>query len=351
MDKLQVLVKVLDRVAGEGLGRLARWKGVLIFNYHRVGRLSGEMPFDHDVYSATQEGFAEQMAFLKRYFDVVGPAELDRVSREPAGRTVMVTFDDGYRDNFELAFPVLRDQKVPATFFITTSFLDEGVLAWWDEIAWMIRRSTVSVLPAGPWTAEPLSLAAGEKAGTIKALLRTYKRLRGVHCAAYMTWLAQATGSGRCPPEEARKVWMTWDMVREMRHGGMAIGGHTVNHPVLSRLSAAEQAAEIQGCAQRLRDELGEPMRWFAYPVGARDAFNADTRQALADVGVEFAFSYYGGYNRPGTWDRTDMRRIAVEHMHDSARFRATAALPSLYGSHDEPMGRRLRKTLAEFLG
>ena len=353
MDKLQTLAVMLDRVAGESLGKLAKWQGVLIFNYHRVGRVSEAMQCDHDVFSATQEGFDEQVAFLKRHFEVIAPGDLDRVAKAPAGRHVMITFDDGYRDNHALAFPVLKAHGVPAAFFIATSFLDDGVMAWWDEVAWMVRRSPRTrpgeQLPAGDWLASPLSLATADRPDTIRALLRAYKRLEGERCAAFMDWLGGVSGSGRCPNEEARKVWMTWDMVREMRDGGMTIGGHTVNHPVVARLGAQDQSREIQGCARRLREELDQPMRWFAYPVGSRDAFNADSREALAQAGVEYAFSYYGGYNRPGDWDRYDMRRIAVERAHDRARFRATACLPALYGSHDEPMGMRLRKALSDY--
>lgn len=351
MDKLQILANWLDRAAGDNLGRLARWHGALIFNYHRIGQPLDVEVCDHAVFSATQEGFAEQMAFLARHFDVINPSDLAAVAGRTKGRHVMVTFDDGYRDNYELAYPVLKAQGIGATFFITTTFLDNGgVMAWWDEIAWMVQRSQRDRLAPGDWGGGSLSLAARDRSETTKALLNHYKRLEGERCAQFMDWVADATGSGRCPPEEARLTWMTWDMVREMRQGGMTFGGHTMHHPVLSRFSSPQQLHEIQGCAQRLREELGEPMRWFAYPVGARNAFNGDTRKALADVGVEFAFSYYGGYNRPGEWDPCDMRRVAVESGHDRARFRATACLPSLFGSHDEPLMLRLRNTVAEFL-
>jgi peptidoglycan/xylan/chitin deacetylase (PgdA/CDA1 family) len=120
---------------------------------------------------------------------------------------------------------------------------------------------------------------------------------------------------------------------------------------VLSRLDPEAQAAEILGTGERLRAELGEPMRWFAYPVGGRDAFDVHTRQALERAGVELAFSYYGGYRRPGDWDRYDVRRVAVERFHDGPRFRALACLPTLYGCRDEPMSRRLRVTASELLG
>jgi peptidoglycan/xylan/chitin deacetylase (PgdA/CDA1 family) len=144
---------------------------------------------------------------------------------------------------------------------------------------------------------------------------------------------------------------MTWDMVRELRAAGMAIGGHGVSHPVLARLAPEEQAREILGSAKRIREELGEPMRWFAYPVGLKDSFNEATRTALMNAGVELAFSYYGGHNPAGEWDRYDMRRIGVASGMDRARFRTTAVLPTLVASPiTDGLWRRLRATVAEVL-
>lgn len=214
MDRLQILANCLHTLTGDRMARLARWHGLLIFNYHRIGDAVSELHGDRALYSATQDDFADQMAFLARHFDVIQPADLAQVSQRQKGRHVMVTFDDGYRDNYELAFPVLRAQGFGATFFVATRFLDEGALAWWDEIAWMVRHCTRPHLQPGPWTDSPLSLADADRAGTLNQLLARYKRLQGHDGAAFLDWLADASGSGRCPPEEMRRMWMTWDMVR-----------------------------------------------------------------------------------------------------------------------------------------
>jgi peptidoglycan/xylan/chitin deacetylase (PgdA/CDA1 family) len=341
----------LDRVAGERLGRLARWSGLLAFNYHRIGDPTGS-PYDRALWSATADGFAAQLSFLARHFDVVGLEDLSGWTAAPKGRHVLITFDDGYRDNYELAFPILRAHGLRAAFFITVGFLDDGGHAWWDEIAWMVRRSARARLAAGAWTSTELSLAEADRDDTTRRMLDVYKALPGERGGDFLEWLADATGSGRCPPSEARSHWMTWDMVREMRAAGMAIGGHSVQHPILSRLGREEQEREILGAGERIRAEVGEPMRWFAYPVGGRHAFNADTRRLLAQAGVELAFTYYGGYTRTGDWDRFDVRRIAVEAHTDAPRFRATVAFPSLYASpRGAGWGDRLRATVQELVG
>jgi peptidoglycan/xylan/chitin deacetylase (PgdA/CDA1 family) len=120
-------------------------------------------------------------------------------------------------------------------------------------------------------------------------------------------------------------------MARELLAAGMDVGGHTVNHPVLARLGAAEQEEEITRCAQRLRAELGIPMRWFSYPVGGRDAFDDDTRAALHRAGTELAFSFYGGYQRFGAFDALDVPRIHVGPQMTRQMLQVTLRFPQLF--------------------
>ena len=112
----------------------------------------------------------------------------------------------------------------------------------------------------------------------------------------------------------------------------MDIGGHTVNHAILSGLGANQQWEEISGCGRRLTEELGEPMRFFSYPNGRPRDFNEDTRVCLQKAGVRYAFSYYGGVRSPDDWDDYDIRRIAVESYVSQEYFRCILTLPQAFG-------------------
>ena len=125
---------------------------------------------------------------------------------------------------------------------------------------------------------------------------------------------------------------MNWDMVREMRSAGMSIGGHTVNHPVLAQTPLHEQSLEIDGCLRRLGEELGERTISFSYPVGQLDSFNPETRQCLKTAGVQFAFSYSGGYQRFDQWDAYNIRRVAIEPYITRDWFRSIVSLPQWLG-------------------
>ena len=301
--------------------------GVLILNYHRIGDGS-RSAFDRELWSATAPGFDEQVAFLARHCDVIAPSDLTYALGRSRGRHVMITFDDGYRDNYDLAFPVLRQHRVPATFFVATGFIDHPALPWWDEIAALVRGTAASELAMSPWFRAPLQLSGDDRARPIRQVLEFYKTLPTHDNDAFLAQLRAETGVET--PAVTPDHWMTWDMIRDMHANGMGIGGHTVHHPVLARMPRDQQLAEIEGCRKRINQELGAEMDYFAYPVGGRDSFNADTWACLQDQGVKAAFSYYGGF---ATRDsaRYDVPRVAIETSIGTNLFRAMTRLPGVF--------------------
>jgi peptidoglycan/xylan/chitin deacetylase (PgdA/CDA1 family) len=321
---------------GAALQRVPTWRGVLVLTYHRIGSPGGDV-HDPALWSATQEQLDAQLRYLARHADVISGDELPDALAERRGRHVALTFDDGYRDNFELAYPALRANGVPATFFIATGFVDRPHVAWWDEINAIVRSSPRAGIEAGEWLPAPVRLGDGDRAAAAQALVERYWSLPEAHTQPYIEWLAHACGTGRAGPAAAASTWMTWEMVRELRAGGMTIGAHTVDHPVLARCSAAGQALEIGGSVARLRQQLGEPVTLFAYPVGARGTFDDTSRACLRDAGVTHAFSFYGGHRRPGGGDDLDIPRVWVGPGISPARFRARVALPQVFARAPGP--------------
>lgn len=316
-------------IARRVAGTVARWQGIVGLNYHRIGNGTRTI-FDRGLYSATAEELDAQVRWLKANFDIIAPRDIDFVVRVKRGRHVILTFDDGYADNYLHAFPILKSHGVTAAFFIATGFIDEPRLPWWDEIAWMVRTSKQSGVEIPGYIDQRVAYDEPEREQAVRALLRTYKKLTDGRTTEFLEAAGKATGTGRPPKDviDLRTIWMSWDQIREMHAAGMTIGGHTVHHPVLSRLSREEQAKEIATCERRLKEELGIPMQTFAYPVGSRDAFNADSRDCLRERGVLSAFSYYGGMSRLSEWDDYDIRRMAIEQDTTFDEFRAMVMFP-----------------------
>jgi peptidoglycan/xylan/chitin deacetylase (PgdA/CDA1 family) len=308
------------------------WSGVLALNYHRIGE-AARSAYDHGLWSATVDGFDVQVGWLKSHFDIISPDDLPAVLAARTGRHVLITFDDGYRDNYTGAFPVLKRHGVPATFFVATGFIDAPALPFWDEIAWMVRTSHKASVELRPWLPTPVVFDEPDRERAVRAVLRAYKSLPAASTDEFLRAVGEAAGTGRHGAAEVAGLWMTWDMLREMRTVGMSIGGHTVHHPILARLRREGQLREIAGCGRRLADELGEPMRSFSYPNGDPEAFNEDTRACLREAGVRFAFSYYGGFRTFDDWDNLDVRRVAIESDTTPDWFKAMVALPRVFAA------------------
>jgi len=334
--KKEILAQALA-VTGIGslLRRLRPWSGLLVLNYHRIGEASSS-PLDSGVFSATQEQFDRQLAWLKRHADVIGLDDLDSVASGAPGRSVLITFDDGYLDNFQLALPVLERHGVPATFFITTGFIDGRQVAWWDEIAWMVKHALRHRWPARLATHEALrpDWSLNEAPAVIQRLLQTYKGLPTAEGPGFLDEIAEATGSGRCPLTDDSAPWMTWDQIRRMQEAGQSIGAHTVTHPVLARCNREQQRHEITESKRRIEEMLGRPVTAFSYPVGTADAFTVETEELMREAGIRWAFNFQGGYldaTRSPSADRFSLPRIAMEPDLSGPRFQALNTLPGLF--------------------
>lgn len=307
-------------------------QGIIGLNYHRIGDGS-RSELDRGLWSASEEGFDQQLAWLKLNSDVISPADIDIARKDARSRHVLITFDDGYQDNYDLAFSALRRHRLPATFFIATGFIDDPRLPWWDEIASQIRRTDRDTIDLPEWLPEPQKLVVGQRELVIRKLLRIFKSLPGDEANRFLSDLLGATQTSS-PPRNHEDLWMTWDMLREMDSAGMTIGGHTVNHVVLSGYPFEDQWDEISTCAARIETEIGKRMDYFAYPVGNRSSFNQDSAECLRRLDVRYAFSYYGGFAGLDA-DRYDMPRIAIEPYIDQNWFRAIVQLPRLFGRPD----------------
>ncbi len=331
MQKRQLLAKSLVVTGCEWfLHRLGAWRGLLVLNYHRIGNPVASL-WDHDLWSADADEFDWQMQYLKRHFDLIGTDDLDQARRDPRGRHVMISFDDGYRDNYQLAFPVLKSRGVPATFFLATKFLDQPYVSWWDEVAWMIHTTTREFLDGPEWLPDPILIDHLHPQLTIRRLLRFYKGLSGDRTSSFLDWLGAETGRGRCPASMASDMWMTWDMAREMQAAGMSFGAHTVSHPILSRLPAEEQRREILDSHRRIVEELGQPIRAFSYPVGGVESCNSQTVACLREAGIEWGFRFGVGFRADPFSDPLQIPRLAVDQTDGRNIFRAITALPQLF--------------------
>lgn len=332
MSRRETLATVVEYTVGPFIRKLTPPNGVTVLCYHRIGD-PNQSPnaYDKNLYSATQDQLAGQIAFLESNTQLIKTGEIDDALKD-RGLHVALTFDDGYRDNYELALPVLQAFGATATFFIPTGYIDKPQLPPWDQVALMVHSTSQRTIYVNGLFNFEQDIDPNDQQLAVNALTSRYKALRSSEDAsAYLTALAQATDY-KATSTSNTDLWMTWDMIRELRKAGMDIGGHTVNHPKLSSLTREEQLFEIAGCMDRLHQELGERPDTFAYPFGSDDSFTQDTQSMVAAQGFKYAFSLMGGRVKPGdAVNPYSIPRMAVGPWRGPNHFRQALTLPGLF--------------------
>ena len=256
---------------------------ILIF--HRVLRKPDPLrPWEPDA-----KLFEARMRWLASAFHVLPLLEASRrlSARSLPPNAACITFDDGYADNLTIAAPILANVRIPATFFIASGYLDGGRM-WNDTVIESIRIARgpmldLSSIGLGSW---PCTDDA-EKRAAIDGLLGQLKYLEQAERQQRVEHLADLVGL----PAKS-DLMMTSQQVRELRRLGMSIGGHTVTHPILTKVTPEVAQREIADGRAALEELVREPVRVFAYPNGRPiQDYDASHVRMVREMGFDAAVS------------------------------------------------------------
>jgi peptidoglycan/xylan/chitin deacetylase (PgdA/CDA1 family) len=260
-----------------------------IMIFHRVLPAPDSlMPFEPDA-----PAFEGRMRHLRKWFNVL-PLD-EAVSRLKAGtlpaRALCITFDDGYADNHDVAFPILRNLGMHATFFIATGFLDGGCM-WNDKIIESVRSHKGDTLDLREHGLGLLSTGStDERIAAIESLIGQLKYLQPPARSQLAEHVVETTGA-RLPSD----LMMTRHQVRALADAGMGVGAHTEGHPILAGLDAPEAVREIASSKMFLERLTERSVSLFAYPNGkpGRD-YTVDNVDQVRSLGFAAACSTAAG--------------------------------------------------------
>ena len=311
---------------------------ITVLGYHRVvPPVNGDYAFNDSVISVTPEELARELKFLKSNLDVISMGELAAGLKEPSllpDRPAVITFDDGYADNYTYAYPLLKDAGVPACFFLCTGLIGTKLIPWYEEWVCCLKRSKSKLLPS-PFAdeAEPYALDAENVSASIK---RFRRQMRKVAWSAMPKLLARIREGTGVKPEEMPDApgFMTWRQVIEMSDHHMEMGGHTRMHPILSRIDdPSALKSEVAGCFDDIQRIVGRAPLAFAYPVGESEHMSEPADAEIAAAGFQISFSFINGFAPRVAGRMQRLPRIHVSHGNDYQMFRvrtATAPIPVL---------------------
>jgi len=249
--------------------------------FHRVMQDRDPMIPDE----ATQEWFRRLMKMLASNFEMISLTDaLARVQAgELNGRTVSVTFDDGYADNYTVALPILEEFHIPATFFIASSFIGGGRM-WNDSIIETFRRLTPGKYELDVQGDGPLELTDwASRRHAAETTIAAWKHLPPDERHARVLDLMQRAAD--LPVD----LMMTREQLCALAASPVAtIGGHTRTHPILASISDFQAKDEIEGGKADLEDWIQREIEVFAYPNGK---LGRDYRPEHAELVKQAGFS------------------------------------------------------------
>jgi len=293
---VQLLAAAADRLAlGPGYVPRPRTPAFPILVYHRVND-EGDPFFP----ALPTEIFEQEMAYVARSYRVLTVEELvDRARRGTVPRNALaITFDDGYRDNLTHAAPILARHGLPATIFLATGFIGTAEVPWWDRLATGLKATLAAAFRA-PW-GETIGLAgAPERVRALGQLLRHFKALPEHTARRCLEETLETLGvTGR---QCFKNEMLSWDDVHALTGLGFSIGAHTVQHPILSRVTVDRAREEIVGSRKMIEVACGRPPLAFAYPNGGPGDYTETVKQLVRQAAFTCAVTTRMGLNTRDT--------------------------------------------------
>lgn len=278
--------RFLTRIASPG----GKQGSLSVLYFHRVFAVRDPLSANEP----TGPEFDTLLGWVQRQFTVIplseGIVRLANGTLPPAAAAI--TFDDGYRDNLEVAAPILRRRGLSATLFVASGFLDGGIM-FNDVVIETLRRTSclkleIPELGIGPFQTDSLE----ERRQAIPLILKAIKHLPATRRSEIVQGLGVRAGIAL-----PRDLMMTTAHLREFSRFGFEVGAHTENHPILASLPDDEARREIAGSRVALENLIDQKVGLFAYPNGrwALD-FDQRHRDMAKAAGFDAAFS-----TEPGT--------------------------------------------------
>jgi len=306
---------------------------VVIIYYHRFTHNPDDQLDNRPSVTHRTSDLIESLRFMKRFFQVISLDEA--VARLKQGRpftrpSVVLTVDDGYRDNYDILFPVLKDEKVTATIFLTTDLIGTNHRVWNEALAeaFLKTKKTELHLP-GMFQTENFSIKNRQQKRRVYVKISEHlKDLPSQERESYVRFVEQ-----ELDPDYRNKqpVMLSWDQVREMRQAGIAFGAHTATHPILTRLAHEDAREEIARSKNKIEQELQERVKHFAIPNGRREDFNRVLEEDCRKMGFESICTTQFGCNEKSQ-DRWRLKRIS--HDLPISLFAINVTRAFLRGSH-----------------
>jgi len=286
--------------------------GLYCFNFHRIGDPK-DTPFDPCVFSCDSKEFKKHLTFLKNNFKIVSLDDVKTIIEQtnPINEKIaLITFDDGYIDNYEVAFPILKSLNIPATFFITTNLIGSNIIPWWDEIAWHIKQCAGKSVKLSNWK-KAIAINKTVTKQNIRSVLQLFKS-DPKNIEKQLIELRDISNTP-IPKDICSNLFMSWPQLKEISENDMTIGAHSHTHKIFSTLSKSELDFELIQSKSLIELALNTNVSCLSYPIGSSTTYNKSMYSAISKKGYSLAFSFRQIINKNPYKNRFELGRFSID--------------------------------------
>jgi len=290
-----VLLNACEHLRVNSLLRAYERSRLLVLCYHRVvaDRHCADQCGYGNVIGVTE--FSEHMRVLTRFYNPISPLELKdwlSATRSLPGNPVLVTFDDGYRNNLTYAAPVLTRFGIPALINICAGYIGRDQLLWIDEIYVRVLHWPKSLIPM-PNSPTERSVGDGvhQRAALAEHIRQRCKTMSSDDALEYLARLRGYDLPELDEEDQETFAFLSWDEVRTLVSQGFYIGSHTVGHPLLTRLRPDQLPDELQQSKIAIERELSNECFCIAYPEGSPASISDTVIRCTREAGYKLGFT------------------------------------------------------------
>jgi peptidoglycan/xylan/chitin deacetylase (PgdA/CDA1 family) len=241
--------------------------------------------------------FKRQLQVVRKHYRFISNQELLHALRtgEPLPElAVLVTFDDGFRNNLTHAVPVLKQLGIPAVFFVATGYIGANDVLWPHLLDELVLTWPYQTIPGPNGTMATLPTAPALKNRFAEQLRNTCLELADEDRRSYVEAIARDHSIQLDARLRELNTFLSWDEVRTLACQRFAIGSHTVNHPILTRLTGSRLHAELSESKATIEQEIGEACDCIAYPNGGAHDYSTSVTDAAHETGYLAGFTLCG---------------------------------------------------------
>lgn len=280
-------------------GKVSKKEKIIILMYHRIPNIhKSTFNLNIDTISPTPRDFEKQIRYISKYYNAISfDSFIEHVKSKTKlpKNSIIITFDDGYKDCYTNGYPILHKHKIPAMFFLTTNYIDSHELPWWDKITYIIYNTSVphfTVPKLGTYSLKD----SCERAKIIGDIQKKLKKMSEKSKNVIIDELVRILGV-ELDDRMTENLFLSWEEIKEMTDHGMDFGAHTCSHAILTKVPYEQAEYEIIESKCVIEKQINKNINIFCYPNGLIGDFNESITHILKNQGFAAATSAISGIN------------------------------------------------------